>query len=269
MKNFLFLPILALFYFQVSPASAQSKTTTYLALGYHKIAPEMNDDFLKLAQAWKKIVAYKVNTLHTQGGWSLSKMVSPRGASSEYDYVTLNVLTGTDQLANYLEKPFLPDNWKSLLTVEEIDLVLRADAIRAFVKTEVWSTIDQNNMVPSGAPKPTVTVYNYFKQPAGKTREDHTKMEQEIWKPIHDARVKDGNLEQWLLLGLEFPFGASLPYDMITIDAYADMKQYLSSNFDDYFKKVHPGKSMKKLLRKTDVATTLVKGDVRIIIDRL
>lgn len=267
MKNLFLLVLMAAFCLQSTQSSAQTKEPThYTAYGYHKVPPENKDEFLKLAKAWKKIVAYK-KKMGMQEDWSISRVVSPTGASAEYDYVTRHAFIGEDQLANYMEKPFLPDNWQSLLTVEEIGLVLRASEIRTFIKSEIYSGIDE--VTAPDISKSTVAVVNYFKQPEGKTRADHTKMEQDIWKPVHAARVKDGTLKGWLLMSLEFPFGASQPYDMITIDVYSDMKQYLMPFTDDYFKKVHPQKNMADLMKQTAATTTLVRGEVRQIIDRL
>ncbi len=267
MRKTIFALLLAIFCLQSNNISAQTKEPTlYTAYGYHKVPPENKDAFLKLAKAWKKIVAYK-KKMGLQEDWSFSRVVSPSGASAEYDYVTRHAFKGEDQLANYLEKPFLPDNWQSLLTVEEIGLVLRASEIRTYVKGEVYSGIDKT--IAPDIDKSTVAIVNYFKQPEGKTRADHTKMEQDIWKPIHDARVKDGSMKGWLLMGLEFPFGDSQPYDMVTVDVYSNMKQYLTPFVEDYFKKVHPGKDLNELMKQTGAATTLVKGEVRLILDRL
>lgn len=258
---------MALLFCQASTTSAQTtEPTRYSAYGYHKVAPGMRDDFLKLAKAWKKVVAHK-KKMGLQDDWSFSRVVSPAGASAEYDYVTRHSFLGEAQLANYLEKPFLPENWQSLLTVDEIKLVLRVDEIRTFVKAEVWSGIDKT--MAADISKSTVAVFNYFKVSEGKTRADHIKMETDIWKPVHDARVKDGTLKGWIMLGLEFPFGAAQPYDLATIDVYADMKAYLAPWTDTYFKKVHPGKDADQLMKQTREASSLVKGDVRMTIDRL
>jgi hypothetical protein len=267
MKPILFSFLLAILLCQTNTTSAQTtEPTNYIVFGYHKVNPGMRDDFLKLAKAWKKIVAYKKKS-GMQDDWSISRVVMPAGASSEYDYVTRHSFIGEEQLAGYLGKPFLPENWETLLTLDEIKLVLRAEEIRTYVKGEVWSTLDRTVAADIG--KSTVVVFNYFKQPVGKTQADHIKMETDIWKPVHDARVKDGTMKGWIMLGLQMPFGSSQPYDMATIDVYTDMKQMLAPWFDAYFKKVHPGKNIDELMKQTDAATNLVKGEVRIIFDRL
>ena len=145
----------------------------------------------------------------------------------------------------------------------------RTDEIRTIVKTEVWSSVEDGIFADGWEKTTKIAVWNYFSPPAGKTRADHINMENDIWKPIHAARVKDGTMKGWVLLGLDLPFGADQPYHMATIDLYTDMAQYLAPWFEAYFKKVHPGKEVAGLMQQTRAATTLVKGEVRMIIDRL
>lgn len=268
MRTTIFSLLLALLFCQASTASAQTaaaEPTRYTAFGYHKVAPGMNDDFLKLAKAWKKIVALKKKN-GLQESWSVAK-VAMTGAASEYNYVTRHSFVGEVQLANYMEKPFLPDGWMAVLTPEEVVLVNRAAEIRTFVRQDIYSQVDA--VWADDIDKATVAVFNFFKQPEGKTLADHRKMEQEIWKPVHAARVKDGKMKGWILFGLEFPFGSAQPYDMVTVDVYSDMKQMLAPWFDDYFSKIHAGKNVDDLLKRTNESTDLVRGEVRITIDRL
>ena len=60
--------------------------------------------------------------------------VTLSGADAEYNYVTRHSFLGEAQLANFLEKPFLPEGWKSLVTPEEAALLDRAYEIRTMVK---------------------------------------------------------------------------------------------------------------------------------------
>jgi hypothetical protein len=266
MRNSILFVLMA-FFCQLTFAQTPAKEPTrYTAYGYHKVLPGKGDEFLKLAKVWKKIVAHK-KKMGLQEDWSFSRVISPTGASSEYGYVTRHSFLGEDQLANYLEKPFLPENWQSLLTVDEIELQLRSNEIRTYVKGEIWYGIDQT--LAEDISKSKVAVFNYFKVADGKTRADHIKAETDYWKPVHAARVKDGSLKGWLLMGLEMPFGSDQPYDLATVDVYADMKAYLAPWTDVYFKKVHPGKDADAMMKQTREASKLVKGDVRIILDRL
>lgn len=269
MKSIAVSLLLAFLFCQATFVSAQtdaSEPVYYNVYSYIKVAPGMHGEYLKLEKAWKKIHAAKIKagTLHS---WTLMDVLSPSGASCEYNYVTRNTFKGDDQLANFFEGTFMPDNWQSLLTAEELDLVNRTDEIRTLVRNEVWSIADRT--MADDMSKAKFSVFNYFDTAEGKTSADHMKMEKEVWMPVHAARVKNGGMKGWVLLQMEFPFGASMPYRDATIDIYTDMKQYLTSWTDDLFPKVHPGKNAADLMKATREVARLVKGELRMDIDKL
>ncbi len=268
MKYTTFLFLAVIFVLLPKPAAAQSSSEPprYTMYAYMKVKPGMEEEYLKLEKAWKKIHAASKKAGHLDD-WSLSRLMFP-GTANEYDYVARNAFVGNAQLSNYLEGTFDWGDWSKLLTKEELDLVNRTNEIRDMVKTELWYQMER--VLADDINKTAkIAVFNYFKSAEGKTPQDHINMEKDIWIPVHSARVKDGIMKGWVLLGLAQPFGSSLPYDMATIDVYTDMKQYTTPWFEDYFKKVHPGKNMDDLMKRTSDASSLVKGEVRVIVDRL
>lgn len=262
--NILFLAIfLCLNIHMVSAQDPESKGPTYHSVHYMKVKPGMHDDYLKLEKAWKKL-----HLANIKGGkyekWVLTEVISPNGASTEYNYITRQSFNGDAQLAAHFEQSFMPKNWKSMLTPEEISLVEKTSKIRTMVKSEVWSSID--GVFAEDMTNSKVHVFNYFDFPEGSNRGKHVKMEQEIWKPIHQARIDAGDLKGWALVRLEMPFGAAMPYHNGTVDIYENMEQFLKP-FDASFEKVHPGKDIDAMFEKTRAASTLVRGEVRIEID--
>jgi hypothetical protein len=267
MRKTLF-PLLAILCCQFSLSFAQTATTTptdYDVYAYIKVKPGMGKDYLLLEKAWKKIHAAKKKG-GQMDGWALLEVLSPSGANTEYNYIARNSFKGDEQLAGYFDGKYMPDDWKTLLTADEIALVDRSNEIRTVVKNEVWSHVDKvmaDKITPN-----SISVFNYFSLNEGKTSADHYKMERDIWKPIHAARIKDGAMDGWLLMHMEMPFGASMPYSIGTIDIYKDMKSYLAPWFDVYFKKVYPTKKAADLIKQSD-ASKLIKGDLRKRIDVL
>ncbi len=272
MRNILSLALLAIFCLCVMQTSAQTTDTTrYNHYAYMKVKPGMYDDYLKLEKAWKKIHAAnkKAGKLHD---WSLAEMVSPSGANNEYDFVCRNAYRGIEALSASFEGSFMPENWKSLLSAEEIALVNRTEEIRTLVKTEIWSTEQASVLWAADADtKAKIFVFNYFTLPEGKSADNHTQMEMDIWRPVHAARMKDGHLKGWLVLNMEMPlpYPESAPYQCATVDAYADLKQLLAPTGGNYVKKIHPNKTQAEVWKQTADAATLVKADVRMMVDRL
>jgi hypothetical protein len=267
MKTQAFLGCLAIFLCQATFSIAQTAgPITYTVYGYHKVMPGHSDDFTKLAKVWKKIVAAKKKA-GLQDDWSFAQIVVPAGAPNGYTHVTRHTFIGAAQLANYLEKPFLHEGWQTGLTTEEIAIALNAHEIRTFVRNEVWSEVDK--VLAADNIKATVAVFNFFKQPEGKTLEDHIKLENELWKPIHAARIKDGIMKGWLVLALDLPYGSGIPYDMATIDVYSDMKQMLLPWFREYFKRLQPNMTIEEVNKRSSTDTDLIRSEVRLILDRL
>jgi hypothetical protein len=262
-----FLLMMAIFFGQIHTAIAQqAEPTYYIIYDYMKVKPGKWEDYMKLEKAFKKIHAARKKA-GKMDDWGLLWVLSPNGANTEYDYVTFNAFAGDAQLANHYEGQFMPDNWSNLLTPDEIEVVMNAEEIRTLVKSEVWTALDR--VLADDVKTAKISVFNYFGFPEGGSHEKHVKAETDIWKPIHAARVKDGTMKGWRLLQMQMPFGAGMPYHDATVDLYANMSQYLAQWFDKYFSKVHPGKDVNAMLKQTEESCTLLRGEVRMVIDRL
>jgi len=271
MRKTFFFVLLALCCLQTTHTAAQAADTTrYFVYSYMKVKPGMHDDYLKMEKAYKKLhLAFK-KAGHLQD-WSLAELLSPSGTSNEYDFVCRNSYVGAAQFAGHMDgSTYSGIDWKSLLNAAEMALFNRTDEIRDLVKTEVWTVNGAATAWADDADKTAkIAVFNYFTIPAGKTTDDHTKVEMDIWRPIMKSRVKDGTMKGWFLLDMRMPFGADVPYEQATVDLYTDMKQYMMPWFEASFKKVHPGKNQADLLKQTSAVCTLQKGEVRMIVDRL
>lgn len=242
--------------------------TRYTNYSYMKVLPEKYEEYIKLEKAWKKLhmASKKAGKLDD---WSLTEVIFPSGSSTQYNFVARNSFLGEAQYAATFDQNYMPENWQSLLTIDEIDLVLRTGEIRTMVKNETWVQTDVIRSEDTIS-KAKVVVFNYFSIPEGKTDSDHTKVERDIWKPVHQARIKAGTMRGWVLMDMMLPFGSGYAYSSATVDVYNDMKQYLMQNgMEDTFKKVHPGKDLNALWKQTSDACKLVRGEVRVVLDRL
>jgi hypothetical protein len=52
---------------------------------------------------------------------------------------------------------------------------------------------------------PKYVEIDYMKVEPGKDS-DYVRLEKEIWKPLHQQRIKNGQLRSWAVYGLRFPF---------------------------------------------------------------
>ena len=228
MKNFMLSVIaIAITLFSIAPitlsAQEDSPKTNYNSVDYMKVAPGMGAEYVQLEAVWKKI--HQANIKEGKYDfWELTRVMYPSGTNREYDYVTRIQCSGEKQYAAFLEGDFFPKNWTSLLTPSEIDLVMRTGEIRNLVKSEVY--VAEEYIAVENMGHPNIQVFNYFDFPVGKSRADHFKVEKEIWKPVHQARINDGKMKGWVLARKVLPFGASMPYHDATVDLYDSMEDY-------------------------------------------
>lgn len=237
----------------------------YYTFEYMKVMPGMHDEYLKLEKAWKKI--HQANIKEGKYNfWELTRVEFPNGDNEEYNYVIRTNFKGEKQLAGYLGNWTMPANLESILTKEEMALVERTSEIRMWVKSEVWFHADLT--VGKDIENEKIVVFNYFNFPESGSRTDHFRVEREIWKPVHEARIKDGKMIGWVMAGKSMPNGSAQPYFDATVDLYADWEQFLSQSSPiPYFEKIHAGKDFEKLYAETEAACDLIRQEVRSVVD--
>lgn len=236
----------------------------YYAFDYMLVQPGRHDEYRKLEMVWKKIHEANIKA-GKYGFWELTQVAYPTGADEPYNYVTRINFRGEKQLADYIENWSMPD-LNTLLTAEERALVDRTNEIRTRVKSEIWAHTDLT--VAEDVNTARVLVFNYFDIPEGASAGDHLRVEREIWKPVHEARHKDGKMKGWVLIDKLLPYGSADAYQHATVDLYTGIEQLLNQqNPIPYFEKVHAGKDIEKLLAETDAAGDLIRAEVRFVLD--
>jgi len=124
-------------------------------------------------------------------------------------------------------------------------------------------------MQAAAQPKsPKYMQIDYMKVEPGKNN-DYVHMEQDLWKPLHQQRVKNGQVRSWALYGLRFPYGTDEKYDYVTVetydrfaqleDPYADVGQILT--------KLRPNTKVEDFARQTQTNRKLVRSEVWELVD--
>jgi len=90
---------------------------------------------------------------------------------------------------------------------------------------------------------------------------NYVNLEQQIWKPIHQERIKQGKLVGWILYQVMYT-GTDDAYNYATVNVYADLKSMENPYGDIDFAKVHPGKNMDEVFTKTVNTRKLVKSQL-------
>ena len=93
---------------------------------------------------------------------------------------------------------------------------------------------------------------------------DYTTLESEIWKPVHNHRMKESTMLYWGLYSVKYPGGSNRVYDYATISAYSSIEP-LEEDFsmvNDWLAAVHPDVGTKTILERTQKARDLVWSEV-------
>jgi hypothetical protein len=140
--------------------------------------------------------------------------------------------------------------------------------ISFFAGTLVPTAHTEKSQSPQPEKAPKYIEVDFMKVDPGKDAE-YLKLEQQMWKPIHQERVKEGKLRSWYLFALQFPFGTDEKYDYVTVNTFDQFAQlenpYLG--FAEAVRKVHPSMKMDDLSNTTYKARRLVRSEIWAVID--
>lgn len=132
-----------------------------------------------------------------------------------------------------------------LVTIASISLIVGSIASIAYTQLQT--------------PTPTVYVVSFMKVEPAKIA-DYLRLEREIWKPIHQERIRSGRMKSWSLYRVRFPYGAKIDYNFVTVNGYASLEDN-EKPLDDVFAKVHPSMTPEQIRKQSLDARTLQTGE--------
>jgi hypothetical protein len=244
-------------------ASQSPTPTVYVQLDYMKVAPGKGDEYMRLEQeVWKPFHQQRVKNKEMLA-WQLYDVSFTADMHREYDYVTANAydnLTateGTGMLAAF-QRLHPGKAGTSLLT--------QTGAARQIVRSEIWQLVDQTAMSPASSPAAPskYLVVDYMRSKPGV---DYVAVERDLWKPIHQDRVKSGALTSWALYELVVPGGTSYPYDYATVNRVSSLAALTAMYPDDLFKRVLPNISITDLGNRTGASRDLTRHELWVLVD--
>ena len=97
--------------------------------------------------------------------------------------------------------------------------------------------------------------------------EEYLKMEHDLWRPVHQERIKQGHMRSWTLYAVRFPSGSKNECDYRTVNVYnslADMERPLG----EVFTKVHPNVPLAEVGRRTVAARDFRTGELWYQVDQ-
>ena len=97
--------------------------------------------------------------------------------------------------------------------------------------------------------------------------EEYLKLEHDLWRPVHQERIKQGHMRSWTLYAVRFPSGSKNECDYRTVNVYnslADMERPLG----EVFTKIHPNVPLAEVSRRTVAARDFRTGELWYQVDQ-
>lgn len=233
--------------FGINQIKAQSdQKPVYYLVTYYKTDKDKTDEYLYLmknyaSKIWKEkmnagdVTSYALYSVVATSDDEGYNLISVQSASSINDFTKSNTL-------ELFKKGFPGIDEKTLSAIMKSYAALRSP-----VKTEILKQIDG---LPTGI-QPYYEM-NFMKSLDGKQNE-YVRQETEIFKPIHQEFIKNGNRSGWVFSQLIVPVSDGSKYNFVTANGFTDWDKSYSLTLDDYYKtynKLFPKVAMPESARR-------------------
>jgi hypothetical protein len=91
--------------------------------------------------------------------------------------------------------------------------------------------------------------------------DEYLKLEHDVWKPIHQERIKQGRMRSWTLYEVRYPSGSHRECDYRTVNTYPSLAA-TDLPIADIASKVHPSIPIAELVRRTVAGRDFARGEL-------
>jgi hypothetical protein len=97
--------------------------------------------------------------------------------------------------------------------------------------------------------------------------DEYLKLEHDIWKPMHQERIRQGHMRSWTLYEVHFPVGSHRECDYRTLNTYNSLAD-MDRSILDVAAKAHPSIPIAELNRRTGSGRNFVEGELWYQVDQ-
>lgn len=244
----------------IIPLAAQNPPVRYAQSACLKVQPGKDAEYLKFRDTVSKRTAQIRADAHEFAFQLFLRAAYPAGAEATCDYLVVSIHPGFPPDP----KTRMPSETvfsKAQVSMQQSEFVAARDALVRLRKVELWRLLDA-----IGTPEPgNYLSQDYMKvQPANFA--DWLKMEQETYKPVHQARIELGALKGWALTTLMLPRGSALPYNAMTVNIHKDWASVANATkYTEAFAKT--GKNFQETGQQAAKLRDLVRSDLYEVVD--
>jgi hypothetical protein len=144
---------------------------------------------------------------------------------------------------------------------------IRRLAVPALIPTAfLLGTFVNTGFTQQAAAAPTVVEVSCMKVDPLKD-EEYLKLEHDVWRPVHQERIRSGRMRSWTLYEVRYPAGSQRECDYRTVNTYGSIAD-IDRPINDVFAKVLPNTPLAELGRRTVSARDLRQGELWYQIDQ-
>jgi hypothetical protein len=227
----------------------------YVQIDYMKVDAGRGQQYVKMEQEIFKPIHQDRIKKGTIESWAVYAVRFPAGTNREYDFMTATTFP------NYasMELPYKGTDIAQIhpnMTAQEIGE--RASSARKLIRSDVFYTIDR-----VGIPSKWKYMEMQFMKAEPGNGGDYLRVVQELWKPVHEERVKEGLILGWGIAGLRYPGGSNREYDYVTATYYDTF-----AGLEEPYKGIDEAK-LNAAGERAATTRKLVRGEVWILVDRV
>jgi hypothetical protein len=243
-------------------ASQSSVPARFVVLDYMKVAPGKDDEYIRLErEVWKPFHQERVKNKRLVA-WELYAVPYTADTRREYDYVTVNVY---DSFAATDDQSGMEEMFRRVHAGKDVSrLLAQTWEARQVARAEIWRLLDQTAPgTASAAPSKYLRLDYMRSKPGG----NYVAVEQELWKPIHQERVRSGSLDRWSLFSLMLPGGTTYPYNYATVNSVSSLSALADPLPADLFRRVHPNTPVTDIGNRTTAARDITRTELWVLVD--
>lgn len=214
MKKFAFFPVL-LILIVTGTVLAQPAPNEYKKIDYIHVSPDQLYTFTDQIANELRAVYQQLIEDDALKNWRLYHVSYPGGKKTDYNFVS--IATASDLAAfeevfsSVSSSPYIPSASRS-----EISSVHES-----VIKTELWKV--ENALIDSTGNHPTRYMSMDYMEVAPDKNPDYLMLEDEVAKPIHNARIEEDIMSGWEVYSLITPGGVEYGYNFATGNFYEQL----------------------------------------------
>lgn len=243
----------------VSFSYSQTEEGAYLNFDYLKVEAEDYTEFEEFVKSqWKPLYENEIGQEKITG-WYFYRVAYPGGQAADYNYV---LLTTFDELNTIVK---VNREMRKQNANLERDIMQQTFDLATHQFSELWKTeAGTMNNVKKGPG--LYAVMNYMMVKPGKEAEYMT-LENDMARPLHEARIEQGEMYSWRTYSLLKPGGLNYQYNFATIDYYEELNDIEYGFTNELIKSVMPGTDINKMFEAIYATRDIVKSELWVLVD--